>query len=156
MSHPPALPPDRQIIAPLLVLDTNVVLDWLVFRDPGCDALGHALTTSRVRWGATAAMRDELEHVLTRGSLDSWQPDVALVWSSWDRWATLFEPLTQSPPSSPRCSDPDDQKFIDLGLHLSASALLSRDRAVLRCARGVRAFGLEILTPAAWGLRALR
>jgi uncharacterized protein len=135
------------------VLDTNVVLDWLVFRDPGCVALGQALTGGQARWGATEEMREELEHVLTRGSLDARQPDLALVWSNWNRWATLYEPLAPSPEVSPRCSDPDDQKFIDLGLQLGASALLSRDRAVLRCARRARALGLEIVTPAAWTLR---
>jgi predicted nucleic acid-binding protein len=57
------------------------------------------------------------------------------------------------PPGFPRCTDPDDQKFISLGLYTGARALLSRDRAVLRCARGARALGLEILTPSAWAAR---
>ncbi len=139
--------------APLLVLDTNVVLDWLVFRDAGCSALGQALTGGLVRWIATEAMRDELAHVLARGSLDAWSPDLPAVWTHWDRWASIVPAPPSLPPSLPRCTDPDDQKFIDLGIHLGASALLSRDRAVLSCARGARALGLTILTPAAWALR---
>ncbi len=134
----------------LLVLDTNVVLDWLVFRDSGCEALGVALCNGQVQWVATTAMREELEHVLTRDTLNAWRPDAVMLWCSWDRWASIVQPLPGSPPQSPRCSDPDDQKFIDLGIQVGAGALLSRDRAVLRCARRARALGLEILSPAAW------
>jgi predicted nucleic acid-binding protein len=135
---------------PLLVLDTNVVLDWLVFRDAGCRALGQALTDGRVRWAATEAMRDELAHVLARGSLDAWQPDAPALWAHWERWANIVPAPPPLAPGVPRCTDPDDQKFVDLGIHLRASALLSRDRAVLRCARGARALGLAILPPGAW------
>ena len=140
-------------LSPLLVLDTNVVLDWLVFRDAGCVALNEALTGGRARWVATQPMRDELERVLTRGSLDAWNPDIVALWAQWDRWASIVPCPPQPPQGLPRCTDPDDQKFIDLGVHLRASALLSRDRAVLRCARGARAFGLTIQTPAAWAQR---
>jgi uncharacterized protein len=158
----PTPPPTIQA-QPLLVLDTNVVLDWLVFRDRGCDALGETLTRGLAQWIATQAMRDELEHVLTRGSLDAWAPDGAAlgvtIWAWWDKWAQLVDtppqPQSQQQPplELPRCTDPDDQKFIDLGLHIGASALLSRDRAVLRCARSARALGLEIMTPHAWASR---
>lgn len=135
---------------PLLVLDTNVVLDWLVFDDAGCGALAQALTEGLARWVATVAMRDELARVLDRGELDAWNPDLPALWAEWDRWVTIVPAPPPLPPGVPRCTDPDDQKFIDLGIHLGAGALLSRDRAVLRCARAARALGLAILTPAAW------
>jgi len=135
---------------PLLVLDTNVVLDWLLFRDAGCARLGQALTGGLARWVTTEAMRDELVHVLARGSLDAWSPDRSALWAQWDRWASTVPEPPAGLPGVPRCTDPDDQKFIDLALHLGASALLSRDRAVLRCARGARAQGVAILTPSAW------
>ena len=138
----------------MLVLDTNVVLDWLVFRDPGCDVLGEVLTSGGALWVATPPMRDELERVLARGSLDAWHPDVSALWTAWERWASVVPAPPQPRPRAPRCTDPDDQPFIDLALHVGAGALLSRDRAVLRCARAARAFGLAILTPAAWAARA--
>jgi predicted nucleic acid-binding protein len=52
---------------PSVVLDTNVVLDWLLFNDPSVAKLAAAVVGGRVRWLATAAMRDELTHVLGRG-----------------------------------------------------------------------------------------
>lgn len=138
---------------PDVVLDTNVVLDWLVFRDPGCDALAHGLLRMQLRWLATEAMRKELEHVLTRGTLDAWEPDRTAVLASWDRWATHVEPLVSAPPAAMRCTDPDDQKFIDLALQVGAAALLSRDRAVLALAPRARVVGLDILSAADWARR---
>lgn len=139
---------------PRLVLDTNVVLDWLLFRDPGCAALDEALRAGRAQWIATAAMHDELAHVLGRGALDAWRPDLAAIETARRAWACTIEPIDAPSPARLRCTDPDDQKFIDLAHQLGAGAcLLSRDRAVLRLARRSREAGFAILTPADWGAR---
>lgn len=132
-----------------LVLDSNVVLDWLVFADRSSRALAAAITSGRARWLATAAMREELEHVLTRADFSAWQRDASSVLQRWERWA---EPIDAPAPlpNGLRCTDPDDQKFIDLALHAGATALLSRDRAVLKLAGRARQLGLAIQTPAAW------
>ena len=132
-----------------LILDTNVVLDWLVFRDPCGPALEQALRDGRWRWAATAAMHDELDHVLGRGHLDRWQPDRAAITAARAAYATLVEPAALGL-ARLRCTDADDQKFIDLALQLTASTLLSRDRAVLKLARRARAAGVTIQTPEAW------
>ena len=140
--------------SPVVVLDTNVVLDWLVFRDPGCDMLRDALATGAVRWCASAAMRGELAHVLGRGVARAWEPDIAALLSQWDRSCTeLTEPGPQRTSPCLRCSDPDDQMFIDFGLAHGARWLLSKDRAVLKLARRALPFGLDILTPATWSAR---
>ena len=47
------------------------------------------------------------------------------------------------PLTGPRCTDPDDQKFLDLALHAHAKWLVSRDKALLRLARKARPLGLE-------------
>ncbi|WP_440131005.1 PIN domain-containing protein, partial [Rubrivivax gelatinosus] len=56
-----------------VVLDTNVVLDWLVFDDPATRPLAAALEAGRLRWIATGPMLDELLHVLQRPELDRWR-----------------------------------------------------------------------------------
>jgi predicted nucleic acid-binding protein len=141
--------------APRLVLDTNVVLDWLLFRDPSCTPLAAALASGHATWITTAAMLNELAHVLGRGTLAAWQPDSASIDASCRRWARQVEPDAYPAPGSPalrlRCSDPDDQKFIDLALQLGRDAcLLSRDRALLRLARRARDAGVAILRPQDW------
>ena len=136
---------------PRIVLDTNAVLDWFYFRDRRCAGLADAVTTGRVRWIASASMRDEIEHVMTRGSLgDRWPAGAASVRDGWQRWATTLDADAPASPAALRCTDVDDQKFIDLALDVRAVALLSADRAVLRLARRATAWGLTISTVEHW------
>jgi uncharacterized protein len=133
-----------------LVLDTNVVLDWLVFHDPCATLLGQQLASRSWQWHVTADMLLELEHVLTYEALSAWKPDRAVVLSAWDSFAcTTAAPVPNLAPRL-RCTDPDDQKFIDLALSLPGATLLSRDRAVLKLARRARPLGVSITTPQAW------
>jgi predicted nucleic acid-binding protein len=136
---------------PVAVLDTNVVLDWLVFRNPDCAGMGQALVCGQLRWVATRPMRDELAHVLSRGHLDAWGPDVAALWESWGRHCEEISiPAPAGPAGRLRCSDPDDQKFIDLAVAIRARWLLTRDRAVLKLARRLRDHGVEAAPPGRW------
>jgi len=136
---------------PRVVLDTNAVLDWLYFRDVRCATLAGAVTGHRIRWIASAPMRDEIEHVLERGGLGTrWPEGPETVRHGWRRWATMVEATAGGAPLAMRCTDADDQKFIDLALGVRAVALLSADRAVLRLARRALAFGLVISTVADW------
>ncbi len=133
---------------PNLVLDTNAVLDWLVFDNPASLAISEAIVSGRVCWVVNAALRDELAHVLGRGGVDRWQPDLARLWQAWGRYAMPIEaPPPGSPQRRPQCSDTDDQKFIDLALATDAHWLITRDRALLKLARRAHALGLAIVTP---------
>ena len=138
---------------PLLILDTNIVLDWLYFADLSCAALAQAIEAGQVRWAASATMRDELAHVLERGVRAQRPGDAAAVWAGWQRWCEPVEPLVHAVPPGLRCTDPDDQKFIDLALQTGACSLLSRDRAVLKLAHRAAAHGLRIESAAAWSAR---
>ncbi len=141
---------DRCARVPRLVLDTNVVLDWLYFADPRCAALAQAVAAGQVRWLATTAMCDELRHVLERGVRPARPGDSAAVWTGWQRWASGVDPGGGAMPAGLRCTDPDDQKFIDLAWQVGACALLSRDRAVLKVARRAAALGLRICDVDGW------
>jgi uncharacterized protein len=125
-----------------LVLDTNVVLDWLAFRDPSSHPVSEAIRSGRCRWHATAAMRLELERVLTYKCLSGVNFEPAMVLSNWDAWVATVDPATPLP-NPLRCTDPDDQKFIDLGLQLGA---------VLKLARRARPLGLTIAAPQTWAI----
>jgi predicted nucleic acid-binding protein len=138
---------------PIVVLDTNVVLDWLVFRNPGCTRLAASIVAGELRWVATAAMRDELAHVLARGHLDAWAPNLTSVWAHWDRYcAEVAAPAPAGPPGRLRCSDADDQKFVDLAVACQARWLLSHDRAVLKLARRLRDCGVDTRSPDGWSM----
>ncbi|SFM82250.1 Predicted nucleic acid-binding protein, contains PIN domain [Variovorax sp. OV329] len=131
-------------MASLVVLDTNLVLDLLVFDDSACVPLREALARSQLRWIATAAMREELARVLgyplivTR--LERTGRTAAGVLAAFDAQAHAL-PL---PPAAPcRCDDPDDQVFIDLAVAHGAR-LLSKDRAVLVLRKPLVDLGVKV------------
>jgi putative PIN family toxin of toxin-antitoxin system len=134
-----------------VVLDTNTVLDWLVFKEPSVAALAEAIEQHQIRWLACQAMRDELVRTLSYRSLAKWKPDSERVLASFDRHAKLHA----APPPAPlplRCSDPDDQVFLELALAHRVRWLLTHDRALLKLARRARPLGLTILRPQDWTL----
>lgn len=132
-----------------MVLDTNAVLDWLVFVDAGMAAAGAALKAQGLRWLACSAMREELVHTLSSPALARWKPNSEHVLSTFDQHAEMM-PAPASAPPPLRCSDPDDQVFFDLALGQGARWLLTRDRALLRLAKRSRALGLCIVPPQRW------
>jgi uncharacterized protein len=132
-----------------VVIDTNVVLDWLLFGDAAAQALGRAVETGTVAWVGTARMHDELACVLASG-LPAWRGrDTAPVLEAWQRHCTLQPPAAAAPW---RCTDPDDQPFLDLAVATGARWLVSRDKALLKLARRARDRGLAIVTPARWSM----
>jgi uncharacterized protein len=135
--------------APLVVLDTNVVLDWLLFADPGAQALASAIKQGRLRWVATAAMRGEFNHVLGRGLAAAHGADVESFVFAWEQHCVEHR---TAPPAAPplRCTDADDQKFLDLALAAGARWLVSRDRALLKLRSKAAARHLAIVAPGQW------
>jgi len=139
---------DVSSAVPGVVLDTNAVLDWLVFRDPGMQVWVEAIELGRLRWLACAAMRDELERTLGYAQLARWQPQTEPVLATFDhRSVGCAAPDTLGTPGLV-CSDRDDQVFLDLGLAQKARWLVTHDRALLRLARAAQRHGLRVVRPA--------
>jgi putative PIN family toxin of toxin-antitoxin system len=135
---------------PLAVIDTNVVLDMLLFDDARSKWLRHALDAQHLAWVCTAPMLAELADVLTRPFVAARGGLAEAVLAQAQAMCRLqpAEPRTGLP-RAPRCADPDDQKFIDLAWTAQAQWLFSRDRALLDLARPSRPRGLTVCTPAA-------
>lgn len=134
---------------PVLILDTQVVMDWLVFGYQGMGALINALELGTVEWIATPSMLDELKHVLGRGVAARWSPDLAHIEAVFARHCRM-RPLPTLGHGRPRCTDPDDQKFVDLAIAERVDWLISRDKAVLALRKRVARLGPQILTPEPW------
>ncbi|WP_374592191.1 putative toxin-antitoxin system toxin component, PIN family [Aquabacterium sp.] len=131
---------------PIIILDTNALLDWHLFRDPAMQPIAAAVAAGAVRWVACEAMRREWGLVWPRDCFARWQPHP-------ETMAAAFEParFVDRPPRGPmRCKDPEDQVFIDLALAVGARWLISKDAALLKLARRARAVGLEIVPAARW------
>jgi putative PIN family toxin of toxin-antitoxin system len=130
----------------VVVLDTNIVLDIYLFRDPRVVGVHDALMAGQMRWTATQRMRDELARVLAYAHIDRWMSHhdrhAQQVLDAVDPMWTL-SPDAPSAPASLRCRDKDDQMFIDLALS-HRCLLLSKDREVLRLKRPLHAHGVTV------------
>jgi len=136
-----------------LVLDTNVVLDLFVFRDPCVQPLARAIECGAAVPLTSNACLDELGRVL---AYPQFKLDAAVrlqAFGAYRARAKVFEaPAGDACADLPRCSDADDQKFLELAWHARARCLVTRDKALLRLARAVVACGrFVVLHPAAYG-----
>ena len=132
-----------------LVLDTNVWLDWLVFKDPSLERLKAAVAERRVEIFIDAACEAELERVLAydlaRHTLAAEAQAACL--AECRRIAKRIDaPASEAERMAlPRCADPDDQKLLELALAARADALITKDHKLLELARRTKAF--RILNP---------
>jgi len=146
-----------------IVLDTNVVLDLLHFRDPAVAAIDAALRAGRVQAVTNAACLEELRRVLAYPEFSLDPAARAALFDRYRQIALLYhgtEADSEEGPEAgadgaitalPRCTDPDDQKFLELARHCGAACLVSKDKALLRLARRMaRSGGFAIVAPAAF------
>ncbi len=138
-------PPEDRLV---LVLDTNVCLDLFVFHDPRWTALLTAIQEKRVRAITRASCRDEWLAVLHYKQLpinDETRPMFA---AAFDQWIECVAPDARSLVALPLCSDPDDQQFMELARDSGATHLITKDKALLKCAKRIAKLKLfNILTP---------
>jgi predicted nucleic acid-binding protein len=115
-----------------LILDTNIVLDLLVFQDPRANWIRDGIARGQFELIYSSEMLLELTDVIARPQFAQSAYDQSTVLSSWTQMA-IHKPTP--PRCSFRCDDPDDQAFIDLAYHYRPSQLLSKDRKVLQMQR---------------------
>jgi putative PIN family toxin of toxin-antitoxin system len=133
----------------MIVLDTNIALDLLLFADPASQPLRQLLASRQKQWVATVPMRDELARVLDypllAARLLKQQQTANQLLAQWDAQVQL-QPVAAKAPYT--CKDADDQKFIDLAVAHRAP-LLSKDRAVLSMTK--RLLTLGVVVASGWG-----
>jgi uncharacterized protein len=142
-------PPDPT--PPRWVLDTNVVIDWLMFNHPFMDPLRERVIDGRLVVLTHQPALIELKAVLGYRQL---KLDAARQADIFARYVALTTEVAlpvgaslknlMMPGGFPRCRDRDDEHFIALAYHQKADALVSRDNAVLGIKSRVAKFGLTI------------
>ena len=137
--------------APRLVLDTNVVLDCLVFRDSAVRDLWAAIEARRVEALSHPFALEELRRVLAYPQCrldEKAQRDVLARYADLTRLIAVPDGFARKsltlPPEFPRCRDGDDDVFLALAFHSRADALISKDRDILSLRKKARKFGVRI------------
>ena len=130
----------------ILVLDTNVWLDWLLFDDPSVAALKAAVEQGRAEVFIDAAGEAELARVLAydlgKHSIDGGKQAACL--AECRRIAKRVQDAAPAG-SLPRCPDPDDQMFLEAAAAARADFLVTKDRDLLDLPRG--RLGFRVVQP---------
>jgi len=133
-----------------LVLDTNVWLDWLVFDGNEVAGLKQARRDNAVEFVIDAACLDEVTRVLAYPEFSLGETERAAHLGRIRELARFFDG-TGTCADLPRCTDPDDQKFLELARSAKAGAVITRDKALLKLGRRTaRRYGFSIRTPRDW------
>lgn len=137
---------------PRIVIDTNVCLDLLLFRDVRWDPMMAALNEGRWTAVTRADCREEWLRVLRYPQFRVEEAQYTEMVAAFDGLSVTCDPIDpRNDTPLPVCRDPDDQKFLELAQDVGASVLVSKDKALLKLARRTRRAGLfEIMSPQAW------
>ena len=127
-----------------IVLDTNIWLDWLVFKDLSLLYLKKVFSEGQVEIFIDDACEAELERVLAyqfgKHTIDAGQQAACLA-----ECRGIAQRIDAPAPEAgrallPRCRDPDDQKFLEAALAARADFLITKDHALLELARRTKPF----------------
>ena len=136
-------------IFPVVILDTNIWLDILLFNDVRTRPIHAALVSGAVTARIDLSCYAELAHVLHYTQLRHLIVDREQT-LAWVREHSQFfqEEVESNLPPLPVCRDPDDQKFLELAYKSRAEFLISKDKALLKVAvRMQRQFNIMVLLP---------
>ena len=137
-----------------LVLDTNVWLDWLLFDEPSVAPIKAAVAAGRAEVFIDASVEAELARVLAypfgARTLDAGRQAELLACCLSIARRDEGGGMRDDPASLPKCSDVDDQKFLELALACGAAFLVTRDNDLLGLPwNKLRQLPYRIVTPQA-------
>ena len=125
------------------MLDTNVILDLLVFKDPSTEPIRHLLDAKLVDAVRSEASMLELVDVIRRPIFKLSQQEQEMILQSWEGVTRLLENTAiESAPFI--CRDLDDQIFLDMAYSIRPAVLFSKDLRVLELRVSAKGHGVEI------------
>ena len=137
------------------ILDTNIWLDWFVFEQADDSPVAQLKrymaqnSDSQQRIVMMQAMWDEWVDVLARPqfAIDAQRQAQILAQT---RALVQWVETPPTPLHRIRCTDRDDQVFIDVALACRVDWLISKDRHLLRLHNRARQWGVRVVTPQDW------
>jgi len=134
------------------VLDTNVVIDWLVFDHPYLKAFRELVGARQIRVLTHPLVAAEFARVLAYPELKlsaDRRTRILERYRALTLEASIIEPFAigdwKLPAGFPSCRDRDDDLFLAFAYHSRAAALVTRDKVLLKMRKKVRKFGVVIL-----------
>lgn len=129
---------------PLVILDTNVLLDILLFKDAKVRMIREALQKGQLIAVGHFDSFYEFADVLARPLFKLTADELNKLLHSWIRIHRLYphELKTES-----FCRDRDDDKFFNLAKAVGAKFLISKDKKVLKAKGKAKQFGCLVINP---------
>lgn len=140
----PFMMPAFDSTLPRFVFDTNIILDFFVFEDPGCRHFLQAPREGRILSFCTPSTLEELRLVLSRSLFSLPSEEQEKILTNWKALSVTLEDISQE---ALKCRDSDDNKFLDLAFQVKPCTLVSKDKLVLRVRSKARKFGITICRP---------
>lgn len=128
---------------PRLILDTNVILDLLVFKDLSAEPIRLLLDAKMVDAIRSEASTLELIDVIQRPAFKLSREEQEIILQAWESNTRLLENEAIEPAPF-TCRDLDDQVFLDMAYSIRPALLLSKDLRVLELQTIAKRHGIEI------------
>ncbi len=134
-----------------VVLDTNVLISLYVFADSRFAPLRAMVESGRWQALSNVACLNEWRRVLAYPEFNLGDEEQAAAYLAYTEYVEHIEQgAVDAGPRFvlPRCSDRDDQKFLEVARDGCADCLITADRALLVLARRQKVIGrFDIITP---------
>ncbi len=127
--------------APVCILDTNIVLDLLLFEDESAANLKQCIRKGLLQPVGHYDTFYELADVITRTQFKLSESEQKEILQKWLEIHLVYpKPLE----TEPYCKDHDDDKFFNLARAVQASYLFSKDKKVLKARSKAKRFGCVV------------
>lgn len=128
---------------PKVILDTNILLDLFYFKDKSVTYLYECIKTEQVQAFTCDAIWEEFAEVLARKPFNQTVEEINLIWSNYQHLLTWQAP--QGNDSGIKCSDPDDQIFVELAVEIAPCFLITKDKDLLVLQKKLQKFQVQTL-----------
>ncbi len=124
---------------PIIVIDTNIWIDWFVFSDPSVQILKNQISKESLQIVINSHCLEELQKVIgysfAKRQLNQKEQITAIA-----KCLEITKFITENNKNqllskTLRCADSSDQKFIELSIVSNADYLITRDLALLALER---------------------
>ncbi len=126
-----------------IVIDTNVLVSALIFKDSRHLPLRAAWTEKRITPLLSIPTYRELKKVLSYRMFDIDDDRIQAVIAALGPFVEWITVDAARVAALPRCSDRDDQKFLEVALCGDADAIITYDKALLKLRRRTLPFSIQ-------------
>ena len=126
-----------------VILDTNILLDIFVFKDPRAANLSNALQNREFAAYASLATMEEFSDVVSRPLFSLEDQQQTEMTRQWQALSQIID-AGRIEGAPWKCRDSDDQIFLDIAFTVRPSILISKDNEVLKLASRAAEQGILI------------